>query len=117
MLPAKMPIANEKMKQYQWLKGMYGDGYFPDHCVDKVRDVLVALCQRIETEKPADLEALYHLTQAATEQINELEEYFGEHDSELETGARETMAEDFSQIATAYGFEADVEELIATRDW
>lgn len=39
-------------------------------------------------------------------------------DSELETAAREILGEEFAFIASAYGFdEADVEELIATRDW
>ena len=39
-------------------------------------------------------------------------------DSELETAARQSIGEEFAFIASAYGFEdADVEELIATRDW
>jgi hypothetical protein len=42
---------------------------------------------------------------------------FEENDSELETAARKAIAEDFERIATAYGFDADIEELIAPRDW
>lgn len=60
---------------------------FPSSCVDKVKAVLVALCEQIEREKPADLPALYALTHAATEEINDLEEDFHENDSEIETGA------------------------------
>lgn len=112
-----MAITNQKLKDHQFLRGMYQDGYFPDHCVDKVKDVLVRLCERIELEQPADLDALYRLSHAATEEINGLEDYFGEHGSEIETGAREAIAADFEQIATAYGFDADLEELIAPRDW
>ncbi len=112
-----MPIANAEMKEYPFLQSMYGDSYFPAVCVDKVKQVLVSLCERIEREQPADLEALYRLAHAATEQINDLEECFAEHDSEIETGAREAIAEDFARIAAAYGFDADIEELIATRDW
>jgi hypothetical protein len=38
--------------------------------------------------------------------------------SEIETAAREAIAHDFDVIAGAYGFaDADIEELIATRDW
>ncbi|WUT26394.1 DUF5713 family protein [Streptomyces sp. NBC_00691] len=38
--------------------------------------------------------------------------------SEIETVAREAIAEDFWRVASAYGFaDADAEELIATRDW
>lgn len=112
-----MTISNETMKNYSFLKGMYSDGYFPDICVDKVKEVLVRLCKSIESENSLTLEQLYKLTHASTEEINGLEEFFGEHESELETGAREVMAEDFSAIAQAYGFDADVEELIATREW
>lgn len=112
-----MPITNEEINEYSFLEGMYSDGYFPNICVDKVKDVLVRLCERIEAEKPTDLDGLYSMSHASTEEINELEEFFGEHESELETGAREVMAKDFSKIADAYGFKADGEELIATRDW
>lgn len=112
-----MTISNETMKSFSFLKGMYSDAYFPDICVDKVKEVLVRLCESIEAASPLTLEQLYMLTHASTEEINDLEEFFGEHESELETGAREVMAEDFSAIAQAYGFDADVEELIATREW
>ena len=33
------------------------------------------------------------------------------------TAARECIASEFYNIATAYGFEADIEELIAPREW
>lgn len=58
------------------------------------------------------------LTQAATEEFNLLEAEFEAAGSDIETVAREEIAEDFSFVASAYGFaDADVEELIATRDW
>lgn len=58
------------------------------------------------------------MTHAATEKINELEGEFEEHDSELETVAREVMAGDFDYIVRAYGFtEVDLEDVIAPRDW
>lgn len=112
-----MPITNPAMKEYRFLESMYRDTYFPDVCVDQVKEVLVSLCEQIEREQPADLAGLYRLSHAATEKINELEDHFGEHGSEIETGAREAIAEDFARIAAAYGFDADMEELIATREW
>jgi Family of unknown function (DUF5713) len=58
------------------------------------------------------------LTHAATDDFNQLAEEFFEAESEIETAARECIAADFEFIANAYGFaNADVEELIATRDW
>jgi hypothetical protein len=119
--PAISPVAsltNEKMRDYPFLASMYRDGYFPDFLVDKVRDILVQLCRQIEATRPQSLEALYQLTHAATEKINALEAEFIANESELETEAREVMGADFEEIAKAYGFEnADVEELIAPREW
>ena len=77
----------------------------------------MGLCGEIESEKPDDLDQLYVLTHRATNRFNDLQEEFAENGSELETAAREAIAMDFDFIAKAYGFDADVEELIATRDW
>lgn len=113
-----MPLTNQQVVNYQFLKGMYEDSYYPDHVVDLGKAILVRLCERIEAERPADLTGLYALTKVATEEFNALEDEFGEADSEIETVARELIAEDFAFVATAYGFaDADVEELIAARDW
>jgi hypothetical protein len=45
---------------------MYSDEYYPDHVVDKGKAILLRLYERIETEHPGDLPALYALTNAAT---------------------------------------------------
>lgn len=109
-----MNISNPQVTAYPFLKALYADDYYPDHVLDRGRDILLRLCERIETERPADLAALYVLTQAATEEFNELQ---GD-DFDIETIGREAIAEEFWFVAQAYGFaEADVEELIATRDW
>jgi hypothetical protein len=103
--------------QHAFLAEMYADSYFPDALVDRGKTILLRLCEAIEAEKPASLEALYALTHAATDEFNALAEAFYEQDSEIETAARECIAGDFDFIARTYGFDADVEELIATRDW
>lgn len=106
-----MPPTNQRVVGYSFLKGMSRDSFFPDHVVDKGREILLRLCERIEAEQPSDLAALYVLTHAATEEFNELE-------ADIETTAREEIAEDFWFVAQAYGFaDVDAEELIATRDW
>ncbi|MFC9943155.1 DUF5713 family protein [Streptomyces pratensis] len=113
-----MAITNRSMAEYAFLRGLYGDGYYPDRVVDLGRAVLVRLCERVEAERPADLTALYVLTHAATEEFNALEAEFEAAGSEIETVAREEIAENFWAVATAYGFTgADVEELIAPREW
>ncbi|WP_460071498.1 DUF5713 family protein [Streptomyces sp. YKOK-I1] len=113
-----MTISNPDVTAHPFLEGLYRDRYFPDHVVDKGKAILLALCERIEAEHPADLSALYALTRAATEAFNALEAEFEEAGSEIETVAREEIAGDFWFVARAYGFtDADVEELIATREW
>lgn len=106
------------MAGHTFLRQLYADGYFPDHVVDKGKEILLRLCERIEAEQPADLAALYVLTQGATEEFNRLEAEFEAAGSEIETVAREEIAEDFWFVASTYGFtDADTEELIAGRDW
>ena len=113
-----MSLTNPKLVGYQFLAGMYRDGYFPDFLVDKGKAILVDLCKQIETQPPANLEALYALTHAATEEFNDLQDDFMDNESEIETVARDCIGLDFRFIADAYGFEdADGESLIATRDW
>jgi hypothetical protein len=113
-----MVIANEKVRNREWLGDMYADKYFPGFLVDKIKVVLLDLCEQIEREQPKGDESLLKLTHAATEQINALAEEFEENDSELETGAREAMASDFEFIVRAYGFaEVDIEDVISPRDW
>ncbi|MFD4240910.1 DUF5713 family protein [Streptomyces sp. NPDC058525] len=113
-----MPITNQRVAEHVFLRHMYGDSYYPDHVVGQGGAILLRLCERIEADQPSDLKALYALTQAATEEFNLLEAEFEAAGSEIETVAREWIAEDFWFVASAYGFtDADVEELIAGRDW
>ncbi|GAB2861247.1 DUF5713 family protein [Actinoallomurus bryophytorum] len=113
-----MTVTNQQVVDHSFLTEMYADGYYPDHVVCKGEAILRRLCERIEAERPADLAALYVLTEAATEEFNALEAEFEAADSEIETVAREVISGDFWFVASAYGFpEADVEELVATRDW
>ncbi|WP_211319907.1 DUF5713 family protein [Flavobacterium aquicola] len=110
-------LKNEKMKNYAYLKDMYADSYFPKFLVDKVKTILIELCINIEKTSPKNLDELYKLTHTATIKINDLQNEFFEHNSEIETGARESIGADFDFIAKTYGFNADVEELIAPREW
>lgn len=113
-----MNISNEQVAAHSFLKGLDEDDYYPDHVVDRGKEILLRLCRRIEAERPTDLAALYSLTHAATDEFNALEAEFEAADSMIETVAREEIAEDFWFVARAYGFaDADAEELIATRDW
>lgn len=111
-------ITNQQVRGRVFLQGLYSDSYYPDHVLDKGRQILLSLCERIEAQQPSDLAALYVLTATATERFNALEAEFEAAGSEIETVAREEIAEDFWFVASAYGFvDADVEELVAAREW
>ncbi|MBK5540520.1 hypothetical protein JFV28_11975 [Pseudomonas sp. TH05] len=112
-----MSISNPALQHYPFLAEMAGDSYYPPHLVAKGQQLLAALCASIEAQAPKDLDALYALTHATTEQFNSLAEAFDEQGSEIETVARECIGADVAAIATAYGFDADIEELISPRDW
>ncbi|MFD6098039.1 DUF5713 family protein [Nocardiopsis flavescens] len=108
------PVTDERT----YLEGMVRDTYFPPDLVEKGQAILRALDTRLAADRPADLEALYTVTHAATEEFNALNEEFWERGSEIETVARDVIATDFLHIARAHGFtDADIEELVAPRDW
>ena len=110
-------IQNAEILAYTFLKEMYKDPFYPNFLVDKCKFILLTLCAKIEENETKTLDELYQLSHFATEEINQLEEEFYRHNSEIETVARECLASGFEYCAKAYGFQADVEELIANRDW
>ncbi|MET9375235.1 DUF5713 family protein [Streptomyces sp. NPDC002992] len=113
-----MPITDQRVAGHAFLRQMYDDSYFPDRVVDQGKAILLRLCERIEAEQPSDLEALYVLTHAATEEFNLLDTEFVAAGSGIETVAREWICDEFWFVASAYGFtDADGEELTANRDW
>ncbi|MGM7669114.1 DUF5713 family protein [Microbacterium sp. A93] len=113
-----MRITNKALSGYDFLAEMTDDEYFPQPLVEKGKLILVRLCETIEAEHPADLDALYVITHATTEEFNALAAEFAEQGSELETAARDTIGSDIAQIADVYGFtSADMEKLIAPRTW
>lgn len=110
-------IRDERLAAHEFLKDMVGDDYYPKPLVQKIVAILTRLCEQIEEQRPDDDAALFELTHAATEAINELQEEFWEADSDIETVAREAIAADFMRILDVYGYEVDIEDAIAPRDW
>ncbi|MCS0635291.1 DUF5713 family protein [Streptomyces sp. LP05-1] len=113
-----MVIANQRVVGHTFLRRLYADAYFPDQVLDRARVILLRLCAWIEAEPPDDLAGLYALTRTATEEFNALETEFEAAGGMIDTVAREEIAEEFAFVASAYGFaDADVEELVAAREW
>lgn len=95
---------------------MYQDGYCPDFLVDKVKDLLQDIIGLLERGE-RNLEKIQIRFDEITLAINELKEEFEDHDSEIETGARESIGETVEYILNWFDIDLDVENAIRERDW
>lgn len=101
---------------YRLLEDMYGDGYFPDFLVDKIRNLVQEVIAFLETGE-RDVEKIQEKFDEMTLSINDLQEEFEENDSEIETGARESIGETVEYILQWFDIDIDVEDAIGERDW
>ena len=101
---------------YELLDSMYRDGYFPDFLVDKVKELVENVITFLETEE-RDSEEIQSKFDEMTLAINDLQEEFEENESELETAARESIAETVEYILEWFNIDMDVEDAIGERDW
>lgn len=101
---------------YELLDSMYRDGYFPDFLVDKVKELMENVITFLETGE-RDSEEIQSKFDEMTLAINDLQEEFEENQSELETVARESIAETVEYILEWFNIDVDVEDAIGERDW
>lgn len=105
------------MNNYQFLKGMYSDTYFPNVLVDKIKDSLENLCTKLEDTQDRTEEEEVQMIASVIDDVNELENEFYAYDSEIETAARETILEDVEKIMKHYQVVCDFEEATGHREW
>ena len=101
---------------FEYLKDMYEDGYFPNFLVDKVKKLIKSTVSFIE-ESNHSKEEIQASFDKMTLGINELSEEFEENDSEIGTGARESIGDTVDKILNYFNIEIDVEEAIREREW
>ena len=101
---------------YKLLDEMYRDEYYPDFLVDKVKDELQKVIDLLEGGE-TDTEVVQETLDEAVGGINDLQEEFDEHDSEIETVARECIVADVAYILEWFDIPIDTEEAIRERDW
>ena len=101
---------------YKLLDEMYQDDYYPVFLVDKVKDELQKVIDLLESGE-TDTEAVQETLDEAVSGINDLQEEFDEHDSEIETVARECIAANVAYILEWFDIPIDTEEAIRERDW
>ena len=103
-------------ENYKLLEEMYSDGYFPDHLVDKVKALIMKVIELLEKGE-RDTKKIQKAFDKMTRKINKLEKEFEENDSELETGARESIGATVEYILRWFEIDIDVDDAIGARDW
>lgn len=101
---------------YRLLEDMYQDEYFPDFLVDKVKALVQDVIVFLETGE-RNLEKIQNKLDEMTLAINDLQEEFEDNDSEIETGARDSIGETVEYILKWFDIDIDVEDAIGERDW
>lgn len=103
-------------KEINYLVDMYRDSYFPDFLVDKVKETIKVVVHFLETETYTN-ESVQQKLDEMTDKINDLTEEFYAQGSEIETVARESIADTVFLVLKAYQIDIDIEEAIRNRDW
>lgn len=101
---------------FKYLPEMYGDSYFPKFLVDKVRSAIQKVAKYIE-EGNHNINEIQAELDKMTIAINNMQEEFYENNSEIETGARESIANTVERMLKYFEIDIDTEEAIRKRDW
>lgn len=103
-------------ENYRLLEDMYQDGYFPDFLVDKINTLVQNVITFLESGE-RDIEKIQKKFDEMTIAINDLQEEFEENDSEIETGARESIGDTVAYILQWFDIDLNVEDAIGEREW
>ena len=101
---------------YTLLEDMIHDDYYPEFLVDKIKEQILSVIRLLE-QGETDKDVVQGKLDEMTVAINDLEEEFEENDSEIETVARESIAETVEYILKWFDIDIDVETAIRERDW
>lgn len=103
-------------ENYVLLEDMVNDDYYPKFLVDKVKDLILPVIELLENGEK-DEAVIQESLDTMTLAINDLQEEFYEHDSELETMARDSIATTIGDILEYFNIDIDLETALAERDW
>ncbi len=101
---------------YEFLKDMYEDPFYPDFLVDKIKGLMVPVITLLESGEQ-DAGIIQETLDTMTLGINDLCEEFEDNDSEIETVARESIAQTVMDILEWFAVEIDIEDALAERMW
>ncbi|UQZ90924.1 hypothetical protein C4J81_17575 [Deltaproteobacteria bacterium Smac51] len=106
----------KKFDESRYLADMYRDSCFPGFLVDKVKESLAKVVSFLEKE-PQDMAEVQARFDECMNEINEPQAEFEDNDSEIETGARESIGETVSEIIKHFGLDLDAETAMSQRDF
>jgi len=101
---------------FEYLPDMYADDYFPKSEVDKVKATIQKVVTFLE-KGDASKKKIQKKLDDMTLTINELQNDFSDNGSELETGARESIAETVERVLAHFNVDIDIEDALGERDW
>ena len=101
---------------FEYLKEMYADEYFPKFLVDKLRETVREIVSYLEKGPYSKNEVQKELDKIVLK-INELQEEFETNESEIETDARESIADTIERILKYFDVDIEIEVAIRERDW
>jgi len=103
-------------ENYVLLEDMVNDDYYPKFLVDKVKDLIIPVIDLLENGEENKI-VIQKALDTMTLAINDLQEEFDEHDSELETVARDSIATTIGDILEYFDIDIDIETALAEREW
>ena len=103
-------------KDYILLEDMTHDEYYPKYLVDKIKQAILQLIDLLHSGTK-DETIIQSKLDDITLFINSLLEQFDENNSEIDTIARESIAETIDYILKWYDINIDIEQAIRDRDW
>jgi hypothetical protein len=103
-------------EDFEFLKEMYNDSYYPKFLVDKLKDLIKETVRFIEEGNHTNKEIQESLDKMILK-TNDLQEEFDENDSEIETVARDSIGLTIENILNYFEIDIDIEEAIRERDW
>ncbi len=107
----------KKFNENLYLTFMYKDEYYPKFLVDKIKDILKEVVLFLENNPNIENNDIQEKLDIATDNINDLCDEFYANDSDIETMARESIAETVEEILKHFNVDIDIETAIRNRDW
>lgn len=103
-------------QNYKLLSYMYTDEYYPQPLVDRIKSLIENIIKFLETGQ-TDIDEIQREFDQMTLGINDLAEEIYAQDSEIETMARDDIAESILYILNWFEIDLDIEEALREREW